>query len=70
MLTNNKHAPDTKVGNDGVPEFHAKTVPTGTVPENWAFVSQSQDAVDGDKTMAEDTITGADSVEVNAGLVK
>lgn len=71
MLTTHKHAPGTKVGNDAVPEFHAETVPTGTAPKERVFASQAQDAVEeGNTTKAGDTITGADSAEVNTGLVK
>lgn len=71
ILTTHKHAPGTKVGNDAVPEFHAQTVPTGTAPKDRVFASQAEDAVEeGDKTKAADTITGADSAEVNAGILK
>lgn len=70
------------VGNEGVPEFTAKTVPPGTAPSDRTFKPNSANAIppgseadnknkDADAgTSASDTLTGATSGDVYAGLGK
>ncbi|KFA47460.1 hypothetical protein S40293_02092, partial [Stachybotrys chartarum IBT 40293] len=74
-LTKKWHAPGIKVGNDAIPEFHAKTYPPGTAPAGNSFRPNSTGEVPGqalnpdveEATEAPDTIIGATSRDVHRG---
>lgn len=74
-MTTKGHAPGVQVGNDAVPEFHAETHPPGTAPKGNTFQPDPQDDVSlqaqsGTRTEVEDTLGGATSADVHAGLGK
>jgi hypothetical protein len=55
---------------DAAPEFTTKVLPSGTAPASRTFQPQN-DAIDPEsvRQSAEDTITGATSVDVGAGVI-
>ncbi|QDS77426.1 hypothetical protein FKW77_006613 [Venturia effusa] len=65
------HAPGTLTSEaDKAPEFSAKIIPAGTAPASKTFQPQN-DAIDPESVRqdAQDTITGATSEEVGAGVI-
>jgi len=69
-LTTSGHKPGVIASKaDAAPEFHAETLPTGTAPSSRTFQPQN-DAVDPEsvRDSAEDTMTGATSADVGAGV--
>ncbi|RXG44157.1 hypothetical protein VDGE_02619 [Verticillium dahliae] len=68
-LTTKGHAPGTLVGNDAKPEFHAETHPVGTAPSKDAYQPDpSSEVIPGQAPKASDTLGGATSADVHAGL--
>ncbi|CAD6574976.1 MAG: hypothetical protein ASARMPREDX12_007048 [Alectoria sarmentosa] len=78
-----KHKPGVLVGNDTVPEFHAKTLPPGSAPADRTFTPNTSSMVPGQadnssverdhgkestKTTASSTLGGATSADVHTGM--
>lgn len=78
-----QHKPGVLVGNDAVPEFHAKTLPAGSAPKDRTFAPNSTAETPGQanndltershgkestKTSASDTLGGATSGDVHTGM--
>lgn len=78
-----QHKPGVLVGNDAAPEFHVKTLPAGTAPQDRTFAPNSSSEVPGQadndlvepgpdkestKTTASSTLGGATSGDVHTGL--
>nr|POE85169.1 hypothetical protein CFP56_67327 [Quercus suber] len=70
-MTTHGHQPGQLVGNDAAPEFSAETLPAGTAPKDRTFAPQNDPEVAaGGDTKASDTVMGATSSDVHAGLGK
>lgn len=82
-LTTHGHKPGINVGNDAVPEFHAKTFPPGSAPASNTFTPDSSSEVPGQadndavlrshgkestQTTASSTLGGATSADVHTGF--
>ncbi|OTA99605.1 hypothetical protein M426DRAFT_27354 [Hypoxylon sp. CI-4A] len=68
-LTTKGHKPGVKVGNEALPEFHVEQHPPGTAPREHTFQPrpEGETPTSVDPT---DTLGGATSQDVNAGLGK
>ncbi|KAI2627136.1 hypothetical protein GGS21DRAFT_528735 [Xylaria nigripes] len=73
-MTKKGHAPGVMVGNDRVPEFHAKTYPPGTAPREHTFEPQPEGEFPaqayGTAPSAAETIGGSTSQDLYRGMGK